>query len=343
MKTKQQLTLAYAAGRSNLLIMTVLTAVNAALALFGTTWSFLFTAFFPYVCANWAQYGYLGMSAEAGVLLGCLLPIAAWAACWALSGKQRYGWLKIAAALFALDTLYMAYFFIAYGFDRTFILTVLFHALVLWQLIRASAAARRLAEGDFEEEPVSAGAPAPADAGQAAEETGQAAEEAPAPADFRYDLAYARSTGANKAGRIVLSILIFLIWMCGGAFLCLWLLEMKLELGFGVAIPVIVVVCLAAVAWFIVAMVRLSAFLEASAAVYRVLEDGTLTRDKMDLPPFNHTVFYRPEIIGERDDRWVLRYENPAGRQRKAVIPKAYPGLERYMAAVGRAEETPYG
>lgn len=330
MQTEQQLLAAYSAGRSNLLLMAALTGVNTALALFGSSISFLFTAFFPYVAANWAEYGYLGLSKTACVLLCCVFPILAWFACWFLSGGGKYLWLKIATALFALDTIYMLYFFVAYGFDPSFILTALFHAFVLWQLIRASIAAKKLANLDFEPEgspAVGAAAVYDPDLGgvPAARETeGQKSV-------FRYNRAYAKRTGADKSLAIALTFLIFFAAVMLGTLGSIWLLETVLRLDTGVAVGAAAVVGVAAIAAFIVAMVRLSPFLEAAAATYRVSESGTLSRDKFDIPPFNHTVFSRLEVVEERPDRWVVSYENASGVLKKTVIPKAYPGLEKLM------------
>lgn len=330
-KTKQQLLLAYNAGRGNLLLMTALTAVNVALVLFGAAWSFLFTAFFPYICAVFAKSGYLGMSEAASMILGCALPVVLCFVCWLLSDKQRYVWLKTAAALFALDTVYMLYFFVAYGFDTVFILAILFHALILWQLIRGSVAAKRLANGDYDETPVCDAQATVLEADPASAVDLNAVPTAER-TYFRYDRAHANGSGANKTGRIVLTALVFFVWMFGGAGLSVWLLDVRLKLGLEAAIPVIVVVCAAAIAWFIVSLVRLSAFLEAHAAVYYVNEYGVLQRDKTDIPPFNHTVFNALALVEELPDRWVVRYTSKSGKRKKTVIPKAYPGLEGYMS-----------
>lgn len=334
-KTQSQLEALYKGGRSSLLMLTILTVVNVLLAVFEAEWTFLLTAFLPYVCASLAPYWYLGLPPAVCLTGGCLLPLVLFLLCYLNSRELRFGWMRAAAILFALDTVYMLLFILLRGFDGSMIPLLLFHALLLWQLFRASAAGARLARGEYAKEtPLSAEIfpdAAPDDGEPAAVfPDGQAQH---LPAVYRFDRSYAVSTGAAKTGRILAVIFVFFAWMAGGAAL-IWSLTLHLDWDFGLPIALTVAVSLGAIAWFIVRMVRLSPFLEEAVAHYHTDAAGRLIREKPDLPPFDHVVFLDMELLETRPDAWVVRYVNPRGRVKKTVIPNAYPGLDAYMDAL---------
>ncbi len=335
MKTEEQLSVAYIGGRRSLITMVIFTAINTVLALLESTWSFLFTAFFPYVAASWSDYGYLGMPKVACILLCCVLPVLVYTICWLLSDNKGYVWLKVAAALFSLDTVYMVYFFIAYGFDAVFIMTVLFHALVLWELIRAAVAAKKLANGEYEETPPQAMrqivddslyGPVPV---RAADGIAASAPEGQGRL-YRYDAAYAKSNGANKTLRVVFMTLGFTAAIIFGTVISAYIADEVLRLGTGGMVGVMFGTMGILMGLLIWRLVALRPFTTARFTSYGVSEYGALYRTLL-VGAVTHTTFNRPAVLREKADSWTIGYEAENGKQKKAVIPKAYPGLEEYM------------
>ncbi|MEA4911798.1 MAG: hypothetical protein VB092_04170 [Oscillospiraceae bacterium] len=340
MQTKQQLETVYEGGRKGLIGMAIFTAVNAVLALAGSTWSFLFTAFFPYVAASWADYGYLGMPKLACILLCCVFPVALYVLCWLLSADGRSVWMKTAGALFALDTVYMLYFFFAYTFDPAFILTALFHALVLWQIIAAAAAGKKLARGEYDDTPSPALAvddslfgPPAAPVSNAAAQTQAQPEPAVNAQVYRYDAAAAKANRAVRTGRIVAAALLFaallLVYTVMGAYVA----DGVLGLPIGATLAVVFggwAALIALLVWF---CVRCRPYTAARSMSYAVTDAGVLYCQRL-AGGVGRQTFNDAVLLSEKRDCWVVGYKDAAGRDRKLTVPKAFPGLETYMDAL---------
>ncbi|MBQ9959587.1 MAG: hypothetical protein IJP01_04445, partial [Oscillospiraceae bacterium] len=148
MATKNELLRQYEAGRGNLRLLGILSVVNVVLALFESDWSFLFTAWFPYVRALLAGQW---MAPAAEIILCCVLPLAAFFCCLIMSKNEQQGvwWLCGAAALFAADSAYLAWFIIRYGFDVSYTLHILYHLFTLITLVNACRAGFDLAQGRY--------------------------------------------------------------------------------------------------------------------------------------------------------------------------------------------------
>ncbi len=150
--TKQELYRShYNGARINLLIAVAFTLINCALIFAGGSTYFLFSCSFPYAMtfegAFWTwkafspeEYAELGWT-QANMLpdafLYIMLVIAAVAVglyvlCWFLS-KKHVGWMIAAAALFVVDTVFLILY---YGVSVDFLMDYLFHAWVLFILIR---------------------------------------------------------------------------------------------------------------------------------------------------------------------------------------------------------------
>ena len=141
----------YNSARANLLIAVVFTLINCVLIFVGGSTYFLFSCSFPYAMTfEGAFWTWRGLSPEEYAELGwtqadmlpdaflyIMLAIAAVAVglyvlCWFLS-KKRVGWMIAAASLFVVDTMFLILY---YGVQIDFLLDYLFHAWVLFILIR---------------------------------------------------------------------------------------------------------------------------------------------------------------------------------------------------------------
>ncbi len=180
----------YNGGRSNLLLVVAFTLINVIMAATGGDSYFLFSAIVPYYIALNGAFAAGAMSEEyyteiglikpdtvdTGLLIGfiaiAVVILGLYLLCWFFS-KKRSGWLMAALVLFTLDT---AFLFINYGIALDMILDILFHGWVLYSLIAAIFAHRKLQtlpeeetvteiEGSFTEvtENGETDAPAPAD------------------------------------------------------------------------------------------------------------------------------------------------------------------------------------
>lgn len=139
---------AYKSSVSNLLLVIVFSLINIVLLVANSSTYFLFSAFIPYVIADYgmffsgsypAEY-YYGMEgyvfSNKSFLTIALILVAViiliYFLCWIFAKKKKVGWLIAAAVLFGLDTLAM---FVLQGFSFDSILDVVFHIWVIWSLI----------------------------------------------------------------------------------------------------------------------------------------------------------------------------------------------------------------
>lgn len=144
----------YARGRSNLLLMSILTAVNIVLILANADRSFPFSAFFPQIAI--AVSAVLAQETANSALLAIgialtVLSLGVYFLCYLLS-KKSSGWLIAALVLFSLDTLFLAYTHLP-DFNVSYLLDFVFHAWVLFYLIagvRAAVKLRQLPPPEFD-------------------------------------------------------------------------------------------------------------------------------------------------------------------------------------------------
>lgn len=147
-------------GRSNLLLMLVLSAVNMVLLLVNASINFPFSAFFPQfaVIMGSSLADGTGVSALtiAGVVLG-ILSILLYLVCYFLAKKQTGG-MVAALVLFSLDTALMLYFALS-AFEVSFLIDIAFHVWVLFSFASALVAAGKLKRMPVEATPYYTPAP----------------------------------------------------------------------------------------------------------------------------------------------------------------------------------------
>jgi len=327
MQRKRELQITYESGRKSLLGVIAFTAVNVLLPLIGSDRMFLFTAYFPYVIAVNAVDPLFKAVKIPMILIGCVLPIAAIFLCWLMSSKERYKWLTFSAVLFGADTLFMLGIFAAIGFSAELIINyalgAIFHAYILWGLFKGISAAKKLVRGEYTDDIAEGTAMASGDDIAAAiidknqQESGIKR--------YTYSKEYAKMNGADKSKHLVIAIVGYLV-LCFGSFVPVMLFEDS-----ALAALIMLVMLFGSLIGLIISAVKISDFTKAGTMWYEVDATGLLTSCRNEMVSLTYTAYDDIKLLEEHDNRWVVQYDDKKGRTKKAVIPKAYPGLEDYM------------
>lgn len=206
----------YNSARANLLIAVVFTLINCVLIFVGGSTYFLFSCSFPYAMAfEGAFWTWRGLSPEEYAELGwtqadmlpdaflyIMLAIAAVAVglyvlCWFLS-KKRVGWMIAAASLFVVDTMFLILY---YDVQIDFLLDYLFHAWVLFILIRGIISFYRAKQLEKEEALIGEESFVPFGTAQGAEPEAQAAEQGAAEQETAEQETAEQETAEQEAGQ----------------------------------------------------------------------------------------------------------------------------------------------
>ena len=139
-----------AMGRSALLVVLCLTAINLVLLLAGSNTYLLFSASVPYYLTalargfDLAAYGSVNQGYTWAALAVSLVVLGLFLLCWFLS-RNAPNWLTVGGVLFVMDTICLALLcrFIFGGFAGS-IMDFAMHAWVLYELFVGIRAARRL-------------------------------------------------------------------------------------------------------------------------------------------------------------------------------------------------------
>ncbi len=145
--SREYLTQKVNTGRHSLLLIIIFTVINLFMIIGDTGRYFLFSASIPY---ELTFLGALMTYQETGAILGVYTYtalvisaaiLALYLLCWLLS-KKRAAWYVVALVLFALDTLFMVYINLEYIGE--YIMDIVFHVWVLWELWQAISAGKKL-------------------------------------------------------------------------------------------------------------------------------------------------------------------------------------------------------
>lgn len=161
---KQQLELRYKSAVSNLLVVVLMTVINIVLLVTNSNRYFLFSAFLPYLAADYGMYfcGMYPQDAYAGVddlvfadksFLVIMLAVAAvlllmYVLAYIFARKQKIGWLIFSLVFFAIDTVVMVIFT---GLSADNIFDLVIHAWVVVSLVRGIITYRDLKQQPAEE------------------------------------------------------------------------------------------------------------------------------------------------------------------------------------------------
>ncbi len=149
----------YNISRANLLAVVAFTLINIVLLVLNANVYFLFSAAIPYLiadvgmllCGRYPEEFYADLgdvtfydnSVFAILLVVAIAITLIYLLAWALSNKNRGGWLVFALMFFAIDTLVMLF---VGGFSIMSVVDLLFHAWVIYDLIVGIKASDKLKE-----------------------------------------------------------------------------------------------------------------------------------------------------------------------------------------------------
>lgn len=122
----------YKTARSNLLAMTVLSAVNVVLLLLKADISFLFSAIFPALAV---QVGLLGGEAIGGACFAAAFLVVGFYGVFYVFSKKYKPFMLAALVFFAVDTLLLLWM-LTLSFEAAWVINIAFHVWVLWYLAR---------------------------------------------------------------------------------------------------------------------------------------------------------------------------------------------------------------
>lgn len=140
-------------GRSALLVVLCLTALNLVLLIAGSSTYLLFSASVPYYLTVMARgydlavYGGVNHGYTWAALAISAVVLGLYLLCWFLS-RKTHGWLTVGTVLFVVDTVCLALLcrFVFGGFTDS-IMDFLMHGWVIYELFVGIRAARRLQSG----------------------------------------------------------------------------------------------------------------------------------------------------------------------------------------------------
>ena len=155
--SKEELFQRYHTGRFNLLILIALTVINIILVVTGANRYYLFSASIPYYVAYAAAFNCGKFPAEeyerletelafngTGYLIAmtalALLLLSFYLVCFFMS-KHRPAWLKLALIFIAVDTVALI---VLFGVSLSSVLDIICHGIVIYELVSALKAEKRL-------------------------------------------------------------------------------------------------------------------------------------------------------------------------------------------------------
>ncbi len=161
---RQQLELRYKSAVSNIPVVVLLTVINIVLLVTNSNRYFLFSAFLPYLAADYGMYfcGMYPQDAYAGVddlvfadksFLVIMLAVVAvfllmYVLAYIFARKKKIGWLIFSLVFFAIDTVVMVIFT---GLSADNIFDLVIHAWVMVSLVRGIIIYRDLKKQPAEE------------------------------------------------------------------------------------------------------------------------------------------------------------------------------------------------
>ncbi|MBR5049430.1 MAG: hypothetical protein IKX74_07330 [Erysipelotrichaceae bacterium] len=296
----------YKAGRTVLLLVGIFTAVNCLLQAFDAGYQLLYAAALPQIgLAFKGTLEFYGVSPIISIGLLTVIPILLFFICYFMS-KNNTRWMLAGLALFILDALVLIFFWYLTGFSADMILNLVFEGVIIFELISAVLAGKRL-DGNLEE----------------IEMEMQQEMSNPDRSLYAYDKQYAKENKVAKGGMFAVVLIGYIVI----SFLALLLLI--IFDGNPVAVILFALLMIGSLVFLIVGMIKLSPFVSASNfAFYKegdVVYRTSVTNAALAVPLNNLQVFE------EKPDVYLCTYEDNKGKQRKMSIPKAYPGIEEII------------
>lgn len=144
----------YRTARIDLLLVTILTAMNIIFLMTGSGTTMIFSAAVPYYLVAIAWYNGPQWFVQYSLIIAAVI-LSVYLICWYFS-TRHHGWLIAALVLFIMDTLALVVLY--WGYWASGIFEALIHVAVLYYLvrgIRAAKALRTMPIGEAEAQPQS--------------------------------------------------------------------------------------------------------------------------------------------------------------------------------------------
>lgn len=129
----------YLRGRRELGTMIVLTVINIALIIFGSSWNFPFSALLPQIFAYGSTFEGAGILWYGAAAVSILLFVLSWVFC-----MEKPGWMVFALVLFIIDTAFAGLACFGDNVDAGCLVCIGFHIWVLYYLIKGVRAGFKL-------------------------------------------------------------------------------------------------------------------------------------------------------------------------------------------------------
>ena len=129
-------------ARSNLLVLTILTAVNILILLIGSPSMLLFSATVPYYAVAFGYFNAGGILLALAITIA-LICITLYLMCWVFS-KDHYGWFYAAFAMMLIDTVFQLVLYISSNM-LVISLDTIIHVWIIWCMFSGGRSGSRLA------------------------------------------------------------------------------------------------------------------------------------------------------------------------------------------------------
>ncbi len=298
----------YKSARSSLLAVIIFSVLNCFMLYFDMGYTFLYSMITPQLALIFAKQVFRGFTSVIVVVMFAIVPIALYTISYLLSNKD-WKWLRVGTVLFATDILVFIGFFLKFGFDSSFILSIIFEGLIMFNLVRGTMAGKDL-NNDFEVEEIVVGNTATAAEGS--EETRVKI--------YSYDKEYAAKNSANKTLLVIGSFVIFILVMFVLTFLLNNIFKGNVFLMFVLLYGLLI--------GYAVWIVKMSPFIYAKNYQF-FKKDGVVYRNYTVNNMIQSFADLKLEETGK--DRFVCSYQKKEDKRKKLIIPNAYPDIEEIL------------
>ncbi len=301
----------YKGGRSTLLAVVILTAVNVFLACIDAHYSLLFSAILPQIAVGFAQ-NFSGFEQFLIIFIFAMIPVLLLGICYLLS-KKDWKWMLVASILMSIDALALVAYSIFIYFDGYSVSSFFFEGIILFVLIRSTKSGKRL-NNDFEEPKQEEVVNEAVDKQTQAEETDEHIKV------YMFDKALAKQNKTDKTWWYVLSILVFLVVEIGLCLIAVFASSLGILSG---------ILAIVAMVGYIYIVVKMAPFVSCNSYSYFKKDDCVCRVSSQTL--VTSQVFANLLVEKETSNAYYCSYISQNGKTRKLVIPKCYPNIEEIL------------
>ncbi len=310
---KMNLLNSYKSARSSLLSAIIFSVLNCFMLYFNMDYYFLYSMITPRLAIAFSKYVFRGFSSLMIIVMFAIVPLVLYIISYLLSEKD-WKWLRVGTILFASDIVVFIGFFLIYGFEPSYIIDIVFEAVIMFILVKGVLAGKEL-NNDFEVEEIVF--EKPVEEGELVEGEVVESDQSNAVRVYKYDRELAKNNKTNKTLLVV------------GSFVAtmglLTVLMVVLNKTLNTHPMLMVVIIYGILIVYIVWVVKLSPFLYAKNYTF-FKKDGVVYRT---LTTSGYIQGFEDVFVeGVSEDRYVCSYKHKTGKRKELIIPKCYRGIE---------------